>query len=62
MTEFPCRDCGTMLNGSERGCPVCALNFEAERMIDRFIWLKLVPSILVLAIAVVVVIIYFGRR
>lgn len=32
-----CRDCGLMLAPSARGCPRCALNVEAERMIERTI-------------------------
>ena len=47
-----CRDCGNQLEMNARGCPRCARNVEAERMIDRFIWQRLVPLlILVLLIA-----------
>jgi len=36
-----------------RGCPRCALNFEAENMIDRFIWRLFVPALVLLCLAVV---------
>jgi len=43
-----CRDCGNELDAGARGCPRCARNEEAERMIDRFIWLRLVPVVIVI--------------
>jgi len=53
MSAKTCRDCGNLLEHDARGCPRCALNFEAENMIDRFIWRLLVPSLLVLVVAVI---------
>lgn len=53
MSAKTCRDCGNVLEHDARGCPRCALNFEAENMIDRFIWRLLVPSLLVLVVAVI---------
>lgn len=41
-----CRDCGNELDANARGCPRCALNTEAEQMIDRFIWRRLVPLLI----------------
>ena len=35
MNKKPCRDCGYLLEADERGCPRCAMNVEAERMIGR---------------------------
>ena len=53
MSAKTCRDCGNVLEQTARGCPRCALNFEAENMIDRFIWRRLMPSVILLALAVV---------
>jgi hypothetical protein len=39
-----------MLEPNVRGCPRCALNLEAEIMIERFVWRRLVPGILVVAV------------
>lgn len=50
MSGEPCRDCGYLLEPTLRGCPQCALNVEAESMIDRFIWRLLVPGVIVLAL------------
>lgn len=44
MSVKTCRDCGNVLELEARGCPRCALNFEAENMIDRFFWRRLVPG------------------
>jgi hypothetical protein len=41
-----CRDCGNELAANARGCPRCAWNAEAEAMIDRFIWRRLIPVLL----------------
>ena len=48
-----CRDCGNVLEQTARGCPRCAMNMEAENMIDRFIWRRLLPGIILLALAIV---------
>jgi predicted nucleic acid-binding Zn ribbon protein len=37
MKPLQCRDCGTPLEVGARGCSQCALNLEAEQMIDRFV-------------------------
>jgi predicted amidophosphoribosyltransferase len=55
MSAKTCRDCGNVLELEARGCPRCALNFEAENMIDRFIWRRFVPGLLLFAVVVVVV-------
>ena len=52
MSTKRCRDCGNVLELEARGCPRCALNFEAENMIDRFFWRRLVPGFFLLFFAV----------
>jgi RNA polymerase subunit RPABC4/transcription elongation factor Spt4 len=49
MNLIPCRDCGNMIDPSSRGCPKCARNLDAERMIDRFVWCGLVLAVIVAA-------------
>jgi hypothetical protein len=61
MSKKPCRDCGYLLDASARGCPRCALNVDAERMIERFIWRRLVPGVLVIAAIVTFGIIWWLR-
>jgi len=39
-----------MLEPNVRGCPRCALNLEAETMIERFVWQRVVPGILIVAV------------
>jgi len=56
----PCRDCGYELAPNARGCPRCARNVEAEEMIDRFIWRRLVP--LLILILVVGAVVFLWRR
>jgi hypothetical protein len=60
MKPKTCRDCGNLLAQEARGCPRCALNFEAEDEIDRFVWRRLLPS-LVLVILAVVALVYLLR-
>lgn len=60
MSTKTCRDCGNVLEQSARGCPRCALNFEAENMIERFFW-RLVPSLLLIVLAVVAALVYLLR-
>jgi predicted amidophosphoribosyltransferase len=60
MSTKTCRDCSNVLEQAARGCPRCALNFDAENKIDRFIWLRFVPFVIVLAF-VVVALVYFSR-
>jgi hypothetical protein len=61
MNGTPCRDCGYMLQPGDRGCPQCALNLGAENMIDRFIWRRFVPGVILLGILAVGVFVYFVR-
>jgi hypothetical protein len=60
MSAKTCRDCGNVLEQSARGCPRCALNFEAENMIDRLIWRRLLPALLLIILAVAATV-YFLR-
>lgn len=46
-----CRDCGNELQLNARGCPRCAMNVEAEGMIDRLIWRGLVTLLIVALLA-----------
>jgi len=57
----PCRDCGHLLGPTERGCPRCAMNVEAETMIERFIWRRLVPGVFVIALIVAAGMIWWLR-
>jgi RNA polymerase subunit RPABC4/transcription elongation factor Spt4 len=43
-----CRDCGALVPAHARGCPQCARNLEAERMLARYFWLGVVPLLLLL--------------
>ena len=56
-----CRDCGNQLEVNARGCPRCARNVEAERMIDRFIWQRFVP-LLILTSLIAAGVIFLLRR
>lgn len=60
MSRKTCRDCGNVLEQDARGCPRCALNFEAEDMIGRFIWRRLAPG-LFLAVLALIAVVYFMR-
>ena len=51
MSLKSCRDCGSTLEPNSRGCPTCALNLEAESMIDRFVLRLLVAVLTIIAIA-----------
>jgi len=53
MSAKTCRDCGYLLEPNARGCPMCALNLEAENLIDRFVWRRFVPGVILLVVAVV---------
>jgi hypothetical protein len=61
MAAKPCRDCGYMLQPIDRGCPQCALNLEAENMIDRFVWRRFVPGVILLGILATVALVYLVR-
>ncbi|HUS12661.1 MAG TPA: hypothetical protein VMZ30_19485 [Pyrinomonadaceae bacterium] len=52
MDLRPCRDCGTMIDPSSRGCSTCAMNLDAERMIARFVLWGLVLVAIVAAVFV----------
>ncbi|HEX6043623.1 MAG TPA: hypothetical protein VFZ22_03985 [Pyrinomonadaceae bacterium] len=56
MSAKTCRDCGNVLEPAARGCPRCALNVEAENMIDRFVWRRLVPGLFLLVVVLAAVI------
>lgn len=56
-----CRDCGYIFQSIDRGCPQCALNLEAEAMIDRFVWRRFVPGVVVAALLAGVLLYYFLR-
>jgi len=58
MTLIPCRDCGNMINPRSRGCPKCARNLDAERMIDRFVLCGLV----VVLVAAAIVFLFYLRH
>jgi hypothetical protein len=58
MSETPCRDCGYLLKQNARGCPRCARNIEAERMIERFILMLLLPCAVILLLIVTVLILW----
>ena len=60
MNARTCRDCGNVLEPNARGCPQCALNLEAEDMIDRIIWNDLVPG-LVLIVLALAALVYWSR-
>jgi predicted amidophosphoribosyltransferase len=50
MSIKTCRDCGNVLEQTARGCPGCALNFEAENKIDRFLWRRVAPTLFVVVL------------
>ena len=58
----PCRDCGYLLEPNARGCPRCAMNVEAERIIERFIWRRLVPGVLLVAVIATIGMILWLRK
>ncbi len=55
----PCRDCGNLLAPEQRGCPRCAYNVEAEAMLGRLVWRRLVPGIVILALLSVALFLYW---
>ena len=59
MNLIPCRDCGNMIDPNSRGCSKCAMNLEAERMIDRFVLCGLVLAVIV---ATAIVVPFFLRQ
>jgi len=61
ISSKTCRDCGYLLPPNIRGCPSCALNLEAERMIERFIWRRFVPAVAIIAVLVAGAVFYLSR-
>jgi hypothetical protein len=59
MNLTACRDCGFMVDPNSRGCPQCALNLEAERMIDKVVWRFIIPALTLLLVGIAVVV-YFA--
>jgi len=59
MNARACRDCGYLLEPKARGCPQCALNVEAESMIDRFIWWRFIPALIILMILTAALLFYW---
>jgi len=58
MSAKTCRDCGNVLEQNARGCPRCAMNFEAENMIDRFICRRVLPGLSIVVLAIIALIYY----
>lgn len=52
--DLTCRDCGAPVVPNSRGCTTCALNIEAESMIDRFVGRLLFSLLAIVAIAAVI--------
>ena len=48
MDKTVCRDCGYLLEPNARGCPRCAMNVEAERMIERSLARVLIAVVLII--------------
>jgi hypothetical protein len=59
MNLIPCRDCGNMIDPNSRGCTTCAMNLDAERMIDKFV---LGGFIIALILALAIGLLFFLRR
>ena len=55
-----CRDCGSPLDLTSRGCQTCALNLEAESMIDRFVF-RLLLSLIAIVVIAAVIFVYLRR-
>lgn len=52
MSSIVCRDCGSQLQPDARGCPTCALNLDAERMIERVVWQRVLPVVVIVIVAI----------
>lgn len=61
VSSMTCRDCGYVLETAARGCPRCALNLEAESMIDHLVWRRLLPGVIIVAILAAGVLCYLLR-
>jgi len=55
----PCRDCGELVPIDARGCPRCARNLEAERMLAKLFWGGL--AFIALAATLITYLIYTKR-
>lgn len=62
MNVMRCRDCGHQLNVDARGCPRCALNFDAEKMIRQIILRRLLPLGAALAFLLTIVAFYLAHK
>jgi hypothetical protein len=60
MIPAQCRDCGYEFEPTSRGCPRCALNLEAEAMIDRLV-LRTLPVLLIGVASIVIIYIIYSR-
>ena len=47
MELIPCRDCKTMIPRSATGCPQCARNLAAERMVTRFVLIAIALTLII---------------
>jgi len=54
MNLIPCRDCGNMIDPSSRGCSTCAMNLDAERMIDKIVFYGLLVGAILTAGIIVI--------
>jgi uncharacterized paraquat-inducible protein A len=61
MSSRICRDCEYVMEPNARGCPRCALNLEAENMIDRFVWRRFVPGLVIVALLTAAALLYLLR-
>ena len=60
MNAKTCRDCGNLLGPNARGCYRCAMNLEAENMIERFVW-RFVLLLIVVGLLIVVALVFVRR-
>lgn len=61
MTLKPCRDCGGMVPSTARGCPTCARNLEAERMLQKYFWTAITGLVLILAVIFMYLLVFMNR-
>jgi hypothetical protein len=59
MKLIPCRDCEQMVSPDARGCPTCARNMEAERMLWKYFRRALA---LVVCISIILLGLFLIRR
>lgn len=62
MNLIPCRDCGGMISSSSRGCPKCARNLEAERMIERILSIVIALAILLFGVTFLIGLLAYRNR